>query len=367
MKGIIAEINGSHMIVIAKNGDFIKCKRLPNCNIGDEVNIPARNMSAIYRKISTVAASFIILAMLSTGVYAYYTPYSYISVDINPSLELYVNRFDKVIDVHAFNEDAQKLLEDSAGLKNKGVDAALEQIIDNAADKGYLKENAENSVMIVVSSKSKKEEAAITSKVSKSSTAAMAKVSSDYEVILEKTEVEKYNKAKEGNISPGKVILANKFKEVKPDIDEEKIKRMPLQQAIKQIEKKEEMEAKPDAQKPSASVKKPDVKEAPKKNVINVKELIKEKNEDLGKKLEQDKKEKDKEDKKNDQESFNQKDEATEKDKKDKAAGEEIKDNGSSDEKKNDETNDDKDEKKRDEDKKEDSKSESKKDDKKKN
>ncbi|HYE12754.1 MAG TPA: anti-sigma factor domain-containing protein, partial [Patescibacteria group bacterium] len=74
MKGIIAEVHGSYMIVIAKNGNFIKCKKLPNCNIGDEINIPARNMNSIYKKLTTVAASFLILAMLSSGVYAYYTP-----------------------------------------------------------------------------------------------------------------------------------------------------------------------------------------------------------------------------------------------------------------------------------------------------
>src|SRR4051794_1234883 len=103
MKGIVAEIRGNHMIVIAKNGDFSKCKKLPNCDIGDEVNIPERNMKTIYKSLSAVAASFLILAMLSSGVYAYYTPYSYVSVDINPSLEFSVNRFEKVIGVHAFN------------------------------------------------------------------------------------------------------------------------------------------------------------------------------------------------------------------------------------------------------------------------
>jgi hypothetical protein len=284
MKGIIAEIHGSYIIVIAKNGDFIKCKKLPNCNIGDEIIIPIRNMRSIYKKISTIAASFIILAMMSTGVYAYYTPYSYVSVDINPSLELSVNRFDKVIGVHAYNEEAQSLLDSSTDIKYKGIDVALAQIIDRAEDNGYIKQDAQNSVMIVVSSNSAKEEAALTKKISKTSTEAMSKISDTYEVILEKTKVENFKKSHQENISPGRVILANEFKEVKPEVNEEEIKQMPLQQAIKEIEKKAD-----NSIKAALDNKKPKENNREKSNVMNVKELIKEKNEELGKKIEENK------------------------------------------------------------------------------
>lgn len=301
MKGIIAEIRGNHMIVIAKNGDFSKCKKLPNCDIGDEINMPERNMRSIYKNLSAVAACFLILIMLSSGVYAYYTPYSYVSVDINPSLELYVNRFDKVIGVHAFNEEAVQIIKTSKGIKNENVSVALEQILDNAEEAGYLKKDVENSVMIVVSSKNTKEETALIDKISKTSTAVLSGISSNYEVILEKTKVENYKKAKEQNISPGKVMLANRFKQAKPEIDEEKVKNMPLQQAIKQIEKEEDEKVKPNKaittiEKPK---EKPKQKPAPKGKVMNIKELIEEKNEELGNKLEQDKNKSKNEDKDN--------------------------------------------------------------------
>jgi hypothetical protein len=287
MKGIIAEIDGSKMIVIAKNGDFIKCKKLPNFNIGDEVNIPMVNMATVYKRMSVVAASFLIFAMLSTGVYAYYTPYSYVSVDINPSLELSVNRFEKVIGAHAFNEDAKKVLGAASDIKNKSVDAALAQIINTASDQGYLQPETSNNVMIVVSSSSNKEEAALAVKVSKASTEALSHLSSNYEVILEKTQMDNYKKAQKKNISPGRVILASEFKEVKPDIDEDQIIRMPLQQAIKQIEKKDDSVGnpnKPDKPKaePTAQNNKPQISKV---KVKNVKEFIMEKNEDLGKKF----------------------------------------------------------------------------------
>lgn len=284
MRGIIAEIDGSKMIVIAKNGDFIRCKKLPNYNIGDEITIPRVNMTIVYKRMTAVAASFLIFAMLSSGVYAYYTPYSYVSVDINPSLELSVNRFDKVIGVHAFNEDAEKVIKATDKIKNKGIDNALEKIINTASEQGYLQNEESNSVMIVVSSSNKKEEAILSDKVSKASTEALSHLSSNYEVILEKTQLENYKKIKKNNISPGKVILASEFKEVKPDIDEEQIITMPLQQVIKQIEKKDDNAIKPDKPKiePANNNNKPKVSNV---KVKNVKEFIMEKNEELGKKL----------------------------------------------------------------------------------
>lgn len=285
MKGIIAEIDGRKMIVIAKNGEFIKCKKLPHHNIGDEVNVQRTDMTAVYKKMSAIAASFLIFAMLSTGVYAYYTPYSYVSLDINPSLEFSVNRFEKVIGVHAFNEDAEKVLSASEDIKYKDIDTALEQILDTASDQGFLKKDELNSIMFVVSSGNKKEEKAVSNKISSTSTEVLSQLGSNYEVILETTKMNTYKEAKKQNISPGRVILANQFKEVKPDINEEDIKHMPLQQAIKQIEKKENKDKLP---------KEPEVKALNGNNknkvktgnkVKNIEELILEKNEDLGKKL----------------------------------------------------------------------------------
>ena len=45
------------------------------------------------------------------GWQLYFRPVSVISIDINPSLELDVNRFDRVVDVKEYNEDGEKLSE----------------------------------------------------------------------------------------------------------------------------------------------------------------------------------------------------------------------------------------------------------------
>ncbi|HIY07433.1 MAG TPA: hypothetical protein H9844_10195 [Candidatus Evtepia faecigallinarum] len=54
------------------------------------------------------AAACLVLVLLGGG-WLYFTPTAAISVDINPSLELTVNRFDKVLSAQGFNEEGQAL------------------------------------------------------------------------------------------------------------------------------------------------------------------------------------------------------------------------------------------------------------------
>lgn len=55
-----------------------------------------------------VAAACLML-FLGLGAGLFFTPVSAISVDINPSLELNVNCFDRVVSVEGFNEDGREL------------------------------------------------------------------------------------------------------------------------------------------------------------------------------------------------------------------------------------------------------------------
>ncbi|HPW41224.1 MAG TPA: anti-sigma factor domain-containing protein, partial [Bacillota bacterium] len=129
MKAIIAEIDKKHMIVITDKGDFVKVKRQMSAAIGDEIELKQRRIYPISKRLAGLAACFMACIFLSTGVYAYCTPYSYVSVDINPSLSLSLNRFERVISVNPLTEDAVDLIKDAKSLKNRNIDAALSEII----------------------------------------------------------------------------------------------------------------------------------------------------------------------------------------------------------------------------------------------
>lgn len=55
------------------------------------------------------AAGACLLLLLSFGQWIYFTPMAEISIDINPSIELSVNQFDRVISINSFNEEGKEL------------------------------------------------------------------------------------------------------------------------------------------------------------------------------------------------------------------------------------------------------------------
>ena len=95
-----------------------------------------------------VAAS--LLLMLFVGHRLYFTPTSVISIDINPSLELAVNRFDRVIDATGFNADGIQLLE-SIKPFHRPYTQAVEDVLNSAAVMDCLAWNELLSIAVVES------------------------------------------------------------------------------------------------------------------------------------------------------------------------------------------------------------------------
>lgn len=85
------------------------------------------------KKIFTVprfaAAAVCLAAVLLFGGYRlYFIPTAFISVDINPSLELGINRFDRIVSVEGYNDDGQELA-DSLNIRFMNYQDALEQLL----------------------------------------------------------------------------------------------------------------------------------------------------------------------------------------------------------------------------------------------
>jgi len=66
---------------------------------------------------------------------------SYVSLDINPSIELTLDKNDKVLSVYGANEDGQVLLYEEEGIVGADVKTAVEKITALAVELGYLDEN----------------------------------------------------------------------------------------------------------------------------------------------------------------------------------------------------------------------------------
>ena len=71
-----------------------------------------------------------LLFLMFGGHWFYFTPTAKISIDVNPSLELGINRFDRVVVVEAYNEDGRELAA-SLNIRFMGYREAVNQILEN--------------------------------------------------------------------------------------------------------------------------------------------------------------------------------------------------------------------------------------------
>lgn len=101
-----------------------------------------RNHS-IFQRSSHIALRYImavlcICLLVGVGGYSvYHRPVSYISIDVNPSIELAINRFDKVVSAKGYNADGQDILK-HVSLKNIPYMQAIDRLVQDAYYSRFL-------------------------------------------------------------------------------------------------------------------------------------------------------------------------------------------------------------------------------------
>lgn len=242
MKAVVVEIKGKHAVVLSKSGEFIKVRNTGNLNVGYEVDIPSKvidfNIRAAY-KIASIAAILIMIFGVSFGVYSYNLPYSYVNVDINPSLEITVNMYNRIIDVKALNTDGEKLLHDGS-YKNYDLNEGVKNILESAVEEGYIKAGESNAVMLTVAGQDSKKVLKIQEEVANAAKETLKEDIIDTDVIVENLALKRRDEAQKLGISPGKLLLIEKLKEVNPEVNAEEYKDRPVGEIMKSIKDKRE-------------------------------------------------------------------------------------------------------------------------------
>ena len=104
-------------------------------------------------KLAAVAALLALIIGIGFGAGAYkvnHTVVSTVSLDVNPSIELRVNRHERVLEARALNEDARAVL-DGMDLEGSDLNVAVNAVIGAMVRNGYISEAA-NSILISVDS-----------------------------------------------------------------------------------------------------------------------------------------------------------------------------------------------------------------------
>lgn len=95
----------------------------------------------VFRRAFAGICVMLVLALGSGGYFLLGIPVSYVSIDVNPSIELALNRLDRVIAAEAYNADGTVIL-DTVSVGGMHYTEAIEQLVESQAMQPYLSENA---------------------------------------------------------------------------------------------------------------------------------------------------------------------------------------------------------------------------------
>ncbi|NLC84789.1 MAG: hypothetical protein GX749_06925 [Ruminococcaceae bacterium] len=131
-----------------------------------EMNPNKRNSKRWLRSAAAAAAVFIfvIAGVASYSIYGARAVDSVISFDVNPSLELKVNRNEKVLAVNPLNPEGKQVV-GGMDFKNTDLDVAVNALIGSMLKNGYIN-NSENSILISVENRNSSKGSALQAKLS---------------------------------------------------------------------------------------------------------------------------------------------------------------------------------------------------------
>jgi len=152
-RGLVTKINKDCCIVVTNEGIYEKVPvTLEEVQVGAEITYRSPIAKRTI-KILLLAASFMVL-FLSYNLFhqaSLKNAMAVVSLDINPSLEMSVNKDLNVIAVKCFNDDAANLLKEE-NIEGKNLYDALTAIVKKAIELNYIKNDQENLIISTVTS-----------------------------------------------------------------------------------------------------------------------------------------------------------------------------------------------------------------------
>ena len=196
---------------------------LSRCDERKGTVIPMTTKKTTKKRWTTLAAACLAVMLLCGGGVFYQQAHavaSVVSLDVNPSIELKVNRSEKVLVCTPLNEDAKAILADmsnGADLKGAKLDVAVNAIVGSLVRNGYL-DSISSAIMISVEDKdaarAEKLQRELTSTVDGVLQTSEAKASVLTQTLTQ--DATREQQARENNISSGKAALVNRVLTINP-------------------------------------------------------------------------------------------------------------------------------------------------------
>ncbi|WP_408007551.1 anti-sigma factor domain-containing protein [Pseudalkalibacillus sp. A8] len=149
-RGLIMEVSKRKAVILTKDGSFerVRLKKGEKPEVGQEYICPPEVSDAFFQPNRKLLPSFslslvaIIVFMLFAGGMPFQqnkaSAAAYVSFDINPSIEVAVDKELNVIKVRALNEDAENLLDGSTDYENASLLLFSDSLFETLKEYGYF-------------------------------------------------------------------------------------------------------------------------------------------------------------------------------------------------------------------------------------
>ncbi len=156
MKAVVLEISEKEATVMTRDGDIIGIRN-KNYDIGQEINInrTSAGISTKVYRFAPIAAAAAAVVVIISGAGLYYAPYGTVSLDINPSIEYTINRFDRVLEVNGMNDDGSDILASisTEEILNRNIEDAVDMTIEQIEADGYITDEDGNYIVVTANTK----------------------------------------------------------------------------------------------------------------------------------------------------------------------------------------------------------------------
>lgn len=168
-KGIILEINDLYLTMLTPEGEFLRARKLQHdYQVGEEIHFFPESTQADKKKFNlsflasykakSIALVAVLLMAITTFMPVYQTNkvYAYMSIDVNPSIELAVNEQMEVLAIKGYNQEGNEIVSDLDGWKKADAAKVAELILDKIQEKGYFETKNNIVIATVHNGKAKK-------------------------------------------------------------------------------------------------------------------------------------------------------------------------------------------------------------------
>lgn len=219
--GMVMEVDRQWAVVFTSTGEFKKVRYYGTApEIGTELTLAELNQRKAakvkWKNFGVVAAVLLIMMMTPfiSGIFSTTsTPtqtVAYVSVDINPSIHMAIDKDNRVLQAKAINSDGESILK-QVQIHNKTVEDAVSLITEEAIVEGFITKEKANSVVVAIAPVEKDMKVAVLEQslvASAKSVLSVKDLASEVQVF--QTDQSLKEQAEKNGLSMGKLALALK-------------------------------------------------------------------------------------------------------------------------------------------------------------